>query len=325
MTRFCPAPLLLACALLLNGCQSFPCTFQPEICYIPQARHIEALPSPFPEFTEEELSQEWSKELSLGVSFAHEMDLYRAITCLKRALFLLPEGYDDRRAQIEYEIILCYYLGSKYQEAIEYFEASSLTCATSSGFPGYRTLLIVLYDSYQEANLPDRAQKVLELIEMHEPEAAEDLTLYSALYTGCIVTEDYVQNDCETDADDRRIEPVDQFLARYEADTLSPGYARTLNAVLPGAGYLYVGQKSTAFTSFVLNGLFTWAAYQAFHHHQIAAGVILSGFEVGWYLGGINGAGLAATQYNERLYEERAKDYMICEGLFPVLMFSFAF
>lgn len=318
--RIIHTTILFILLLALNGCRPVPCSFEPEICYTPPASVIDSLPSPFEPFSDEERQQEWSKEMILGMAFAKEMDLYRAITCFKRALFLLPEeDPTNRYAELEYQIILCYYLGDKYQEAIEFFENSCLISATSSGFPGYRSLLIVLYDCYETIGFPDRSEKVLQLLEMHEPEAAEDLRIYTATEMG-----DLAALDCYRDQD-RHGEQIDYFLARYEADALSPSKARTLNAMLPGAGYLYVGQRSTALTSFLLNSLFTLAAFQAFHHNQVAAGIILTGFELGWYLGGINGAGLAANQYNERLYQDHAKEYLLCEGLFPVLMFSFAF
>ena len=46
---------------------------------------------------------------------------------------------------------------------------------------------------------------------------------------------------------------------------------------------------------------------------------------MGWYFGGINGAGLAAQEYNERVYERLARDTMIENKLFPILMLEKAF
>ena len=95
--------------------------------------------------------------------------------------------------------------------------------------------------------------------------------------------------------------------------------------LLPGAGYYYVGQKKAALTAFVINSLFTAAAYQFFAKGYPAAGFITLSFEAGWYFGGINGAGLAAKEYNERLYEVKAKDFMLKERLFPLLTFETSF
>jgi hypothetical protein len=91
-----------------------------------------------------------------------------------------------------------------------------------------------------------------------------------------------------------------------------------LNALLPGAGYLYVREYQTAATAFMFNGLFLVAGYQFFAIHQPAAGAIASGFEIGWYAGGIVGAHMAATTYNERLREQLSKNYLHQYNLFPL-------
>ena len=93
----------------------------------------------------------------------------------------------------------------------------------------------------------------------------------------------------------------------------------------PGAGYLYVGQRRAAVTSFLINTLFILATIRFFEREDYAAGIITAGFEAGWYFGGINGAAGAAREYNERLYERHAKDTMVQGELFPVLMFTKGF
>ncbi len=98
-----------------------------------------------------------------------------------------------------------------------------------------------------------------------------------------------------------------------------------LNALIPGAGYLYIGQKKSALTAFLLNGLFIAAAYQFFHHRHVAAGIITTGFEAGWYFGGIYGAGEEAKYYNERLFEKNAATVLNDYKLFPALMMQYAF
>ena len=95
--------------------------------------------------------------------------------------------------------------------------------------------------------------------------------------------------------------------------------------ILPGAGYLYVGQKQSAVTAFLLNGLFIAAAVHFFCKWEIAAGVITTSFEAGWYFGGIYGAGESAKLYNERVYEDLAYPALNRNGLFPVLMLQYGF
>ena len=58
--------------------------------YAVQDKYLLSLPSPFEPLSEEEKAQDWGKEIQIGFSFAHELDLYQAITAFKRAEFLLP-------------------------------------------------------------------------------------------------------------------------------------------------------------------------------------------------------------------------------------------
>ncbi len=115
------------------------------------------------------------------------------------------------------------------------------------------------------------------------------------------------------------------FFSEYCCKAKSVKKAQMLNAILPGAGYYYVGQKKSALTSFIINTLFTAAAYQLFDKGYFAGGLIVSSLELGWYLGGINGAGLEAKEYNQSIYNTMAKDTMAQNRLFPVLMFETTF
>ena len=88
---------------------------------------------------------------------------------------------------------------------------------------------------------------------------------------------------------------------------------------------MYIGQKKSALTAFLLNSLFIAAAYEFFHHGHVAAGIITTSFEAGWYFGGIYGAGEEAKYYNERVYEQDATAILNDTKLFPVLMIQYGF
>lgn len=312
-TRTYPPILFLLCVLsLLSGCQQNSCQFEPTIVYVPPARLVEDLPSAFPPLSPQELRQDWGKELIIANGFALENDFYRAITGYKRALFLIPPKYPERRFQIEYGIMQSYYRAGKYCETIETFDHSTLTNVPDT-FPAYDDLLIILQDSYTEIGQPEKACKILSLIESRNRCTAEKLELSQSLRSAdfnCLT-----QNDPLTCG----------FLASYQQQAKSVQKAQLLNAILPGAGYLYVGQGKTALTSFAINALFIAAAYQFFHHGNVAAGIITASLETGWYFGGINGAGLAAKAYNECIYSNAAKELMLQERLFPILMLNYAF
>ena len=299
------------------SCQPNSCCIEPDICFTPPQHLIESLPSPFLPLTVEERFQDWGRELFLGKSFAKQMDLYRALTCFKRALFLIPKKH-ERRMEIEYEIFFAYYAANKFQEAIEAFEGSRLIEAPES-FPPLNDLLIMLYDAYIKIDLPERACRILALIETRDADTANDLMLETA------VIEANFPLIVDAAALSTSNEAVSEFLTAYFSEAKSVTKARTLNAILPGAGYLYVGQTKSAITSFLINALFIGAAYQLFDRGYIPAAIIVTSLETGWYFGGINGAGIEANQYNEILYERIGKDVLAKERLFPVLMLQHGF
>jgi tetratricopeptide (TPR) repeat protein len=301
---------LVACSFKEAG------QLEPNIQFAAPVHVIENLPSAFPDLTSEELQEDWAKELLIANKFARENDLYRAITSYKRALILIPSNQLYRKQQIEYDIILSYYLGEKYQEAVEAFEASSLT-NISAQFLAFENLLQILHDAYSRAGQPAKAEKVFALLEKVRPKVAENLqhaedvihANFSALHSPCLGSN----------------ENLSYFLTTYNQHAKSVRHAKTLNALLPGAGYYYLGQKNTAITAFLVNSLFIATAYYFFDHGNWAAGAITTSLEMGWYIGGINGAGLGAKEFNEHLYKTLAKDYMIKNHLFPVLTFQTSF
>jgi len=289
-----------------------------RLSYTPPDSFIQDLPTPFEELSPVERRQDWGRELRIGTGFGKEPDLYRAITAFKRALILTPTSAVSRRLQLEFNIAISYYLGGKYRPVIDTFENSGLMNVTKA-FPPFETLLIILYDSYHKVDDEEKALKVMNLLETYFPETANNLKLSTALSEGEV-------QEAKTLA---ALHPSSTFLTEtidhYQHNTKQVQTAGLLNAALPGAGYLYVGQKRSAVTSFLLNALFIWATVHFFDHGHTAAGIITLGFEFGWYFGGIHGASNAAKRYNERLFEQHGHNMLFQEKLFPALMVKHAF
>lgn len=306
---------ILLCALFLASCHHSPEKLEPKINYVVQDRYLKQLPSPFPPLTEEEKNQSWGKEYQIGIAFANQLDLYQAITAFKRAEILIPPTLHARKLEIQYEILLCYYFGKKYFEVVSIFENSDLR-NIDQNFPACHDLLVILYDSYNQLEEKDKAQEIYNYIQQMYPKEAEKLTLSEHLLRADLPA-------LEVDA--KQYPFVQDLLNSYNAEKKSVTKAKTLNAVLPGAGYYYLGQAQTGTTALLLNGLFIAATYHFFHKGNIPAGVIFLGFESGWYFGGIHGAGEEAKYYNEHIYEKYASPMMNQKGLFPVFMLNYAF
>jgi hypothetical protein len=271
--------------------------------------------SPFPKLTEEECKEDWGKEYRMALAFANDFDLYRAVTGFKRAIFLLPQEKIHRRMEIEYSIALSYYLGKKYGEAVYEVESSSLICVDMS-FPAFEDLLVILYDSYDHLGRNKERDHILSLMENENWQKGDQLCLYRAL--SCA---DFPKL-CEGA---KKKESLNTMLYSYQKGAKSVLKAEILNAILPGAGYWYVGQKETAFTALIVNSLFIGAAVAFFEYGNAPAALITLSLESGWYFGGIYGGGLAAKFYNEHLYANCVQKLGEREKLFPLMMLRYSF
>ncbi len=265
---------------------------------------------PFEQLSDEEKSTDWGKEYFIGLKFAEDFDLYRAITGFKRALFFDPP--DQRRLEINYSTILAYFLGKKYQE-VTYITENTPLCKVDHTFPAFDDLLLILYESYSKLGHDKHAAYLLTLI---EEDSAKKLTFLSAVQDGNL-------KNLLAYSEDRPY--LSHMMVGYEKEKKSVRKAELLNAALPGAGYWYVGQKQTAITAFLINSLFIGAAAHFIHTGNIPAATITLSLEGGWYFGGIYGAGLAGKAYNERIYNNYASKITQKEEYFPMMMLKYKF
>jgi tetratricopeptide (TPR) repeat protein len=308
---------LILLLILCTACYRVSDKIDPRVCYQLQDQHFQRLTGAFAPLTTEERASDWGKEYTIARVFADELDLYRAVSTFKRAQILVGDNI-ERKHQIQYDIVLSYFLGKRYEDAIEAFERSDLSRVDKT-FPAYHDLLLVLYESYRELDNADKQVKIIELLDKSFPDTSEELKVSLAIREADLLTIN------EFACGFQHPSYLDNLIDNYETQKKSVATAQFLNALLPGAGYLYIGQRKSALTAFLLNGLFIAAATQFFLHKHIAAGIITTGFEAGWYFGGIYGAGEEAKYYNERIYEKAAGVVLNEYKLFPVLMLDHAF
>ncbi len=310
--------LFFILALFAASCYRVQDRITPYVNYQLQDEHLKKLGGAFPPLSNAEKSSDWGREYKIAHAFVDELDLYRAVSTFKRALILLPPDETQRKLEIQYDIVLCFFLGKKYDEAVESFERSDLPNVDKS-FPAYHDLLLVLFECYREMDNPEKQERVLELIDKTFPETGEKLKVSIAIREGDIPKIE------EFACGFQHPSYLDYLLDCYNSNKKSVAGAQLLNALIPGAGYLYIGQRKSALTAFLLNGLFIAAAYEFFSHGHVAGGIITTCFEAGWYFGGIYGAGEEAKYYNERLYERNASCVLNEYKLFPVLMLKHDF
>jgi TM2 domain-containing membrane protein YozV len=78
----------------------------------------------------------------------------------------------------------------------------------------------------------------------------------------------------------------------------SPALAGVLSAVVPGLGQLYDGEPAAGAAALAVNGLFVWAAVDAFRGGHPGLGAVAVAVESLWYGGAIFGAVSGAHRYN---------------------------
>src|SRR5262249_23190100 len=159
------------------------------------------------------------------------------------------------------------------QEALNVFQTSEL-CQINPSFYAFNNLLLIVYECYLQTKQEEKAACAMELIQKYSPEAAEDLTLYQSIHEG------EVEKTRDAISHHRNCEEIAKEFKCYDQFAKSPRLARTLNALLPGAGYYYVGQRRSALTSFIINALFATASYQFFARGYPAAGAITLSLEM---------------------------------------------
>ncbi len=279
-----------------TSCVKVTDTIQPKVSLQVEKDHIQNLASAFTPLSEEEIPQDWAKEYKIGLCFAQDFDLYRAISTFKRSAVLLEDA-PDRKQELSYFMLYCYYLGERYFDAIATFERSNLMHVDLS-FEPHHDLLLVLLKSYLEVGNEEKAEKIQRLLQKHYPKTHEDVEISLALQTGDLPKLSHLS---------KKKPYLQSLIHGYEAEKKSVFKAQTYNALFPGMGYLYLGQRKTAVTTFLFNSLFIYSSYYFFREGNIAAGAIFSFFEFGWYVGSIYGAGESAKYYNERMYEKQAR------------------
>jgi tetratricopeptide (TPR) repeat protein len=282
-------------------------------------QNIRSLPEPPPALSEEEQGTLWATEYELGKQFASRADYYRAITCFQRASFLVKKNNptSSRIAQMTHASLLSYSLGGKHQEAVDLWE-QECDSFHSQDIKLTEDIIGLVFESYCRIGRQSDGYRLISSIPDTDP-LKKRLPLFHRIAAN---DENLLLSSQETAkhlGDDEQKQAA-AIIDEYRSLRKNPQTACILNGILPGTGYLYVGQPQTALTSTAFNTAFIVAAVQLFTAHQPAAAIIATGFEVGWYCGGVMGAGMAAESYNQRLREKLAKAYLNHYKLFPLQM-----
>jgi tetratricopeptide (TPR) repeat protein len=242
------------------------------------------------------------KLLNFANEMYRELEYYRAITEYRRILTFFPNELDA--IHFEYRIFECYYLSQHYLEALAWARRIEKTYSNNDEIVSEANILIgdslrqlanlkgaiVSYSTAVELGGPQKKGRALYGIGLART-AAEDWD--SATEAFATIESDMPQYSRAQDA----------LVRIREAASLprkSPHLASALN-LIPGVGYVYVGQPQTGIAAFVVDFLAGFATYSAFKGGQTGLGVGVGLLTVGWYTGGIYGGRVGAMKYNRRI------------------------
>lgn len=229
-------------------------------------------------------------------------DYDRAITEYERFVFLQPE--DSKAPEARLQIAEAYVKLGNTEKAIEQFKALQRDLPRQSeGKKAALRLAEVYYQSGRYANALDELEKYL-ADHSKEPgtEAIHQKMSMCHLRLGEVEAARMLLASMTADSQSKELLALTD---RYDdIPGKSPALAAGLSAIMPGAGQLYVKKPHDALIAFLLNGVFIWAAVEAFDNDEYVTGALISAMEAGWYFGNIYNAANNAHKFNRRENEK---------------------
>ncbi|MBW2128904.1 MAG: tetratricopeptide repeat protein [Deltaproteobacteria bacterium] len=240
-------------------------------------------------------------------------DYVRAILEFERLLYFFPG--DEKVPEARYLIGVCHFRGGDYESARE--TAFGLYRDYPDHSIGGKALLLI-GESYYAQGAFEEAERYFRMV----TERFKDPDLRNrALYRlGWSRMKENRWDEASSLFD--RVEPesplypsarelASKSIQGEELPVKNPVAAGLMAGLLPGLGHAYCGRYKDGTVAFLLNGLFVWAAYQAFEKDQEILGGILSFLEAGWYSGNIYSAVNCAHKHNRAVrdkFRNRLKD-----------------
>lgn len=249
--------------------------------------------------TAAEIRIDSGRQFEYAASCYEKNDYIPAIVELKRYMSFFPEG--DHICEAAFLIGMSWYKGGRYGEAISQFEKIT---GGETGCTKTSEAWFMLAKSHIAAGNPLMAEIVLanyisSVTDADEQDKARNMIGWIRLET---LRWDKASESFRMIGDkNRAVYNADNILEylekREKIKRKSPAVAG-MAGVLPGGGYLYTGRYRDALVSFLLNGAFIYAGYEAFDHEQYALCGIVSFIGFGFYSGSIYGSVGAAHKAN---------------------------
>jgi TolA-binding protein len=239
----------------------------------------------------------------------HLMDKkeYRlAVTEFERFVYFFPE--DEKVPEARYLRAACYLEAKDYEAARDaLIEIQRLYMDR----PIWLKALFLIGESYYRQGVPEEAERYFKLVLERGPELSlRNAALYRAGWSQmqqdrwAQASETFKMVEAHTPLYDSAMALSERSLEGESLPFKDPRTAGFLSAVVPGLGHAYCNRYKDGLMAFALNGLFIWAAYEAFEEDHNVLGGILAFMEVGWYFGSIYSAVNCAHKHNRKISDE---------------------
>jgi len=235
-------------------------------------------------------------------------DYQRAIIEFERFVHFFPD--DKRTPKARLLIGVCHLEAGQFEKAREVLEAVSRTYANTT--VGGKALLFMGESYYRQGVTEEAVRYFQRVVDEYPIPSLKDPALYRLGWSR-LQADDW-RNAEQTFKLVGRNSPLypsaqDLSARSLEGEDLpfkDPTLAGVL-AIVPGLGHVYCNRYKDALVAFLLNGLFIWAAVEAFDEDLPVLGGILTFVELGFYGGNIYSAVNAAHKHNRKVRDDFRK------------------
>ena len=235
-------------------------------------------------------------------------DYLRAASEYQRYLFYQPQESE----QIRYKIALCYRFAGDMEQAVQNFE-TLLRMHPESQFVS-RAYYQIGATYFLQDQFVQSARFLHETLP-HITDARQHAEAEQLIGLSYLMRKQWSEaSEVFKTLQESEVTAVSQKAAVYHSyakngadlPTRSPFLAGALSTIVPGAGRLYIGRFSAAFTSLFIVGLTGWQAYDGFQRDGLSSA---KGWTLGtlcgvFYVGNIYGSVLSTRVYNRHVTDE---------------------
>lgn len=255
------------------------------------------LPTPKYSLSAESLfSSNFALEYTAAKCFLNDNLFYPSITSFKKAELI--SATSEEKSKATYSLIFTYFLAKKWDH-LKMMYTQGVFEQLDKKAPYFKDSILMFYIALKDANMPFIVQNLKNYL-YQDASLKTKLELYDA------ITQSNFSNGGFND-----------FFMFYKKHEKSQTVAGLFNLIIPGAGYLYIGQIQTFITCFMVLSLLLWGFYHALKTRHFAQGFLIFSIFSGFYFGSILGAKLGTITYNQSLYRSIFDPVLKDNNLYP--------